>query len=100
MRARLVRDAKGRHVGVSGATFALLTGQDGKPLAGKAEADAEGVAVWPDGDLMVSFERKHRIWLYPAGGGPPRALPLPRIRMPDNAGVEGLALAPTRGPNA
>jgi hypothetical protein len=27
--------------------------------------DAEGMAILANGDRLVSFERNHRIWLYP-----------------------------------
>jgi hypothetical protein len=100
MRGRLQLDAKGRLTGVEQATLRPLTGPHGGPLQGKVESDAEGVAVWPNGDLMVSFERDHRIWLYPKAGGDPRPLPIPSAHMPDNAGMEGLALAPSQGPDA
>jgi hypothetical protein len=99
--ARLVLDAKGRLTGLTQTTLRRLTGLDGKPLTGKSESDAEGVAQWPNGDLMVSFERRHRIWRYPAAGGPPIALPIPTDpTMIDNNGMEGLAVAPSQGPDA
>ncbi len=104
LRGRLVLDRSGRFIGLADTTFQPLTGLDGRALQQKVDADAEGVALWPDGALMVSFERKHRIWLYPpaAGGvwGKPQALPIPSVRMPDNEGLEGLALAPSRGKDA
>lgn len=100
MRAHIRLDARGRLAGLDHATLAPLTGPRGAPLDGKRESDAEGVAVWPNGDLMVSFERDHRIWLYPHRGGDPVALPEPPIAMPDNEGMEGLALAPSQGPDA
>jgi hypothetical protein len=101
VRGRLVLDADRRLVGVDQATIAPLTGLDGQPLAGgKAETDAEGLALWPNGDLMVSFERHHRIWLYPAAGGPPRDVPHPDAPFPNNEGMEALALAPADGPDA
>jgi hypothetical protein len=100
LRAHIVLDADGRLVGLDQAKLTLLTGLDGRPLPGKVEADAEGVAVWPSGDLMISFEHDHRIWIYPAGGGPPRAAPFPQTVMPNNAGMEGLALAPKEGADA
>jgi hypothetical protein len=99
-RARLVLDQDGRLADLAKATLERLTGLDGQPLSGKAQADAEGVALWPNGDLMVSFERDHRIWLYPAGGGSPRPVPRPQVAMPDNAGMEGLSLAPAAGADA
>jgi hypothetical protein len=100
MRARLRLDARGRLTGLNEATLRPLPGPGGAPLAGKVESDAEGIAVWPNGDLMVSFERDHRIWLYPKDGGDPRPLPKPTTSMPDNAGMEALALAPSQGPDA
>jgi hypothetical protein len=100
MRARVRLDPAGRLVGLDNATLKPLTGSGGAPLQGKVEADAEGIAVWPNGDLMVSFERHHRIWLYPKAGGAPRPVPMPAARLPDNAGMEALALAPSQGPDA
>ncbi|HEY3695403.1 esterase-like activity of phytase family protein [Phenylobacterium sp.] len=100
LRARLVLDAGGRPIGLADATLSPLTGLDGQPLQGKAESDAEGVAVAPNGDLLVSFERHHRIWLYPAAGGPPRAVPMPGEAFPDNDGMEALAMLPAAGPDA
>ncbi|MEO6378013.1 MAG: esterase-like activity of phytase family protein [Caulobacteraceae bacterium] len=90
----------GRLVGLDHAKIRLLRGLDGQPLSGKVESDAEGVAVWPNGDLMVSFEHNHRIWLYPHGDGTPHPVPMPNEAMPENEGMEGLALAPGEGPDA
>lgn len=100
MRGGLQLDARGRLTGIDQVTLKPLTGPRGAPLQGKAQSDAEGVAVWPNGDLIVSFERDHRIWLYPKAGGDPRPLPIPRTHMGDNEGMEGLALAPSQGPDA
>ena len=101
VRGRIVTDAKGRLVGLSGVTKAPLTNLTGAALSGsKSDSDSEGLAVWPNGDLMVSFERNHRIWLYPAGGGAPRAVPSPDAPFPDNDGMEALALDPASGPDA
>lgn len=100
LRGHIVLGPDGRLTGVDHASIAVMKGLDGKPLPGKFEADSEGVAVWPNGDLMVSFERDHRIWVYPAGGGPPHAVPKPDIVLPENEGMEGLALAPHEGPDA
>jgi hypothetical protein len=100
LRGHIVLGPDGRLTGVADTRIARLRGTDGKVLPGKFEADSEGVAVWPGGDLMVSFERDHRIWVYPAGGGPPHAVPKPDVAMPENEGMEGLALAPREGPDA
>ena len=68
---RLVFEGAERLVGLADARLTQLTGEDGKPLLDKTDADAEGLARFPNGDRLVSFERRHRIWLYPADGGPP-----------------------------
>ena len=99
-RAGLALDANGRLSGLQDPTLEPLTGEDGAPLTHKVDADAEGLAEWPNGDLMVSFEHRHRIWLYPARGGRPRTLPMPHVSMPANEGMEGLSLAPSQGADA
>jgi hypothetical protein len=99
VKGRVVLDAAGRLSGVADVTLAPLTNPEGQPVSGqKADSDAEGLALWPNGDLMVSFERNHRIWLYPAAGGPPRAVPKPDAPFPDNEGMEALAVDPEGGP--
>lgn len=101
LKARIVLDAQGRLSGVTDATLEPLKGQDGRAIGGgKAWTDAEGLALWPNGDLMVSFERQHRIWLYPADGGPPREVPRPDAAFPGNQGMEALSLDPADGPDA
>lgn len=98
---RIVTDAKGRLAGVSDVTKAKLGSLDGGVVSGgKADSDSEGLARWPNGDLMVSFEGNHRIWLYPAAGGPPHAVPFPDAPFPVNDGMEALALDPEAGPDA
>jgi hypothetical protein len=98
--ARLKLNPDATLAGLDHAAMAPLIDLDGEPVTGKAMGDAEGLAVWPNGDLMVSFERNHRIWIYPADGGPPRPAPQPDARMGENTGMEGLALAPSQGPDA
>lgn len=99
-RARIVTDAEGRITGLADGSLQPLTDESGKVLKRKSEADAEGLAIWPGGEVMVSFERHHRIWLYPGQGAPPRSMPIPDVSMPSNEGVEGLAVAPSQGPDA
>jgi hypothetical protein len=98
--ARLIFDGAERLVGLTDARLTLLTGEDGKPLSDKAVADAEGLALFPSGDRLVSFERRHRIWLYPAAGGPPRPVPMPAGSFPLNGGMEALAVDPEAGADA
>jgi hypothetical protein len=97
VRGRLRLDASGRLVAVEGLAVRRLTLADGAPIVDKADGDAEGLAIDAGGDLLVSFERDHRIWNY---GDPrrPVSTPVP-VRMPDaafppNAGMEGLAAGP------
>jgi len=94
VRGRLRLDAAGRLTGVEGLAVRRLTLMDGAPIVSKADGDAEGLAIDAAGDLLVSFERDHRIWNF---GDPrrPASTPVP-VRMPDaafapNDGMEGLA---------
>ncbi len=100
LQAQVRTGPDGRLSGLDQAKLAPVLGQDGKALPSKFEADAEGLALWPNGDLMVSFEHDHRIWLYPAAGGTPQTLPMPDVAMPPNDGMEGLSLAPSQGLDA
>lgn len=100
LEARLVLDGAGRLVGLADARITPLTGEDGKPLSDKEDADAEGFALLPGGDRLVSFERRDRIWLYPAAGGPPRPVPMPQVSFPPNGGMEALAADPDAGADA
>ena len=97
LEARLVFDGASRLVGLTEARLTPLTGIDGKPLTDKEHADAEGLALLSNGDRLVSFERDHRIWLYPAAGGAPRRVPSPDGPFPPNAGMEALATDPEAG---
>lgn len=90
-------DAAGRLIGLDHFRSRRLTLEDGRAISDKQDGDAEGLVVTSSGDLLVSFERRHRIWNY----GPLSALktrPTP-MRTPDfafteNDGMEGLAVAP------
>ncbi len=99
--ARLIDAADGALVGVADATIHPILDDTGRPVA-DAWRDAEEVARLADGRLAVSFERRHRIWLYPAGNpahGRGRALGVASVlaQAPYNGGVEALtALADGR----
>jgi hypothetical protein len=108
-RRRLLRGppAAGRDrrlVGLTDGKLEPLRGLDGQALQGKEKGDAEGLAMLPNGDRLVSFERDHRIWLYPSTGpgtwGAPRAVPKPATVFPDNEGMEAIAAYPFAGPDA
>jgi hypothetical protein len=100
LKARLVFDSGCHLVGITDARMTVLQGVDGKPLQNKKEADAEGVALLANGDMLVSFEEHDRILVYPAKGGPPREAPSPDVKFPFNLGMEALAAYPKAGPNA
>jgi hypothetical protein len=98
---RIALDDQGRLSGVADMSLTALIDTDGTPLSGrKAEGDSEGLAIWPNGDRMVSFEARNDILLYPAAGGPPRKVPRPDSDFPVNDGMEALALDPASGPDA
>lgn len=99
VKGRIVLDAAGRLAGVADITLAPLTDPDGKPLGGdKTTSDAEGLIRLANGAMMVSFERRHRIWLYSGKAGRPSTAPSPDAPFPDNDGMEALALDPSGGP--
>ncbi len=88
-------DGRGRLAGADSATSRPLTGPDGAALTPKANADAEGLAILPDGRVLVSFERDPRIWSYGVGANDrPSRVSTPEADFPDNAGLEGLSAAP------
>jgi hypothetical protein len=99
--ARLRLDIGGRLTGLNQLRLERLTGRDGKPLASKEAADSEGLAVLRNGDRLISFERQHRVWLYPARGGSPRPVSQPEATFPvANGGMEALAPDPDAGRDA
>lgn len=97
VRGALRLDGRGRLVGVDRLAVRRLTLEDGSPIVDKSDGDAEGLALAASGDLLVSFERRHRIWNY----GPlsalraPRAVAAPDADFPENEGMEGLAAGST-----
>ncbi|MGE0120755.1 MAG: esterase-like activity of phytase family protein [Dongiaceae bacterium] len=96
LRLELTHDATGALTGVGAARIEPLLDEAGKPVTDKEWSDAEEVALASDGHLLVSFERRHRIWRYAAAGGLPAgpALPVPAPdgiqSLPENAGIEGM----------
>ena len=86
----------GRLTGIAGTQIGDLRDFDGKPLRRKRNSDAESLAPI-DGGFAVSFERRHRVWLYRGAPNPFRARPVeialpPRSHaMRRNGGLEALA---------
>ena len=101
LEATLDLDPSGRLRGLSDVQLSPLLDTNGRALLNKQRADAEGLAVLPDGDRLISFERNHRIWLYPAKGGPPkREVPKPNARLGSNQGLEAITTYPAAGDDA
>lgn len=94
--ATLALDAAGRLVGVTDVALRPLTEETGGPLTSKSRGDAEGLSLLANGEMLVSFERDHRIWRYPPSGDRrPYPVAMPPVSMAANDGMEGLAAAPT-----
>lgn len=95
-RAALSYDTEGRLKDLGAASMASITGLDGVPLRAKQERDSESLARGKDGTLLVSFERNHRVWRYPADpftdSAAPQALPTPKPLTTTfgNGGIEAL----------
>jgi hypothetical protein len=94
--AHLVHDDRGRLAGLADAELGALHDLEGKPLQEKPEADAESLALMPDGSMVVGFERHHRLWRYAAPSGRPEGTPTVVPPPPDldhapaNGGIEAL----------
>lgn len=90
---RLILDDEGRLTGLSGLRTRRLTLTDGSAIVDKTDGDAEGLLITAGGDLLVSFERDHRLWDY----GPPhrlaarpRPVTAPQADFGPNDGMEGV----------
>ncbi len=92
--ARPVYGADGNLTGLTDTEIFTLTGPGGIPLIDKSMADAESMAPGVDGEIIVAFERIHRLWAYPPNRTEPSPLPLPAEmkNAPDNNGIEALTL--------
>lgn len=84
----------GQLIGIENADLAGLSDLDGTPLAGKRFSDAESMSPGVEGEIIVSFERAHRLWRYDPGITVPRVLrpPVELEALPANAGIEALTL--------
>ena len=97
VRARLRLDRQGRLTGLDQPRVRRLTLTDGRPITEKVDGDAEGLVITATGDLLISFERDHRIWNYgplTRLGGDPVPVAAPDYGFPANDGMEGLSAAP------
>ncbi len=94
--ADLHYDKKGQLSGLSNGAMTAIIDLKGNVLSDKRQRDAESLARHSSGDLLVSFERNHRVWRYPADpfktSTAPQAIPtpLPLTTTFGNGGIESL----------
>jgi hypothetical protein len=96
LKLELKHDATGTLTGVGAARIEPLLDEAGKPVAGKEWSDAEDIAQSDEGQIFVSFERRHRIWRYASATGIPEG-PAYIVSVPDavkslreNSGIEAM----------
>jgi len=92
--ANLVYDATGDLVGLSDTALDTLSDPDGRPLTRKMFSDAESMSPGVEGEIIVAFERAHRLWRYLPGevAAHPMAAPDEVAALPANNGIEALTL--------
>ena len=92
--SRLVYNEAGNLAGLRRPTLDTMANIGGAPLMAKFESDIESMSPGVEGEIIVAFERHHRIWRYLPGRIEPEPLRHPRelSRLPANSGIEGLAL--------
>jgi len=92
--ASLEYDAAGNLSGLKTHDLGTLSDLDGTPVAGKRWSDAEAMSPGVQGEIIIAFERDHRLWRYDAGATTPRVLrpPAELGKMSPNHGIEALTL--------
>jgi len=99
VRLRVAFGPEGRLDGAEVVGVSPLAGEGGEAVRGRGR-DSEDIAVLPDGRRAVSFERDHRILVYPSraealAAGPTETLRPPGVAdLPSNSGLEALAALP------
>ena len=92
--ANLLYSPKGRLIGLETAELDSLSDTEGHPLRIKKFSDAEAMSPGVKGEIIIAFEREHRLWRYL----PNKTIPLPLISpvelatLPLNSGIEALTL--------
>lgn len=92
--ANLVYDATGNLAGIADAALDTLADEDGRPLSQKVDSDAEAMSAGVAGEIIVAFERRHRLRRYLPGRATPEPLAAPAELdgAPANGGIEALTL--------
>jgi len=87
-------DSDGRLTGIETAELSPLADTDGTVFASKFSRDMESLAPGANGEIIVSFERQHRLLIYTPGNSRPVAMPSPEglNNAPLNGGIEALTL--------
>jgi hypothetical protein len=99
------RDADGRLSGISEASIAPMIDHDGRTDEGKGAMDAEGVSLRGN-TVLVSYERDHRVDVYPDPGfetsRPEGTIPIlmDRNELASNQSLEALMIGPPGSPLA
>lgn len=102
---RVMRDAAGALSGLADVRITPMLDMGGREPPRKMEMDAEGLAL-RDGKVIVSYEQRHRIDIYPDPGfetsKPLGRLPhlIPNNELRHNGGMEALAVSPADSPLA
>lgn len=87
-------DQNGKLIDADGFDLGTLSDLDGSALRGKRWTDAEAMSPGVEGEIIIAFERDHRLWRYDPGTTTPRVLHPPEelSAMPENEGIEALTL--------
>lgn len=100
---RVLREPGGRLAGLADVEINSMKDFRGRGDSQKYNMDSEGLAFRGD-TYLVSFERKHRVDVYPAGR-PPTAAPvgslpilIPKSALRGNGGLETIVTAPAGSP--
>lgn len=103
MTGQIERSADGKLSGVTGVKITPMLDAAGREPRRKMEMDAEGL-VLRDGQVIVSYEQRHRIDVYPDPGfetsRPAKRIPhlIPSAELRGNGGMEALGIAPANSP--
>ncbi len=92
--AQLIYSNDGNLVGITRTQLDTLARLDGAALKAKSEADIECMSPGVEGEIIVGFERRHRLWRYLPGKIIPEPISQPDelSGLPPNSGLEGLSL--------
>ncbi len=93
-RARIAYDQGGNLASINGAELLPIRSVNGQSVGAGDWSDAEALLRLPSGELVVAFERRHRLWRYSGIHSSARPTPARSIfsDLPHNRGIEALAM--------